>query len=92
MEVVHVKTQAEVFERCNEHGAVRGGSTIDPENRAAEYFRQGYRGTMFAALTTNMMKAEDRVLKYNLRHNEQKSSNSAEAEGYVYVIIGQKRQ
>lgn len=90
--VVHVNSQAELHQICNERGSVRVGSTNNPSSRASGYATDGYRGTMYVAPTNNMMKSEDRFLRADTRHNVHKYSNAAEDKGYVYVINGQRRQ
>jgi len=77
---------------ANQRGAIRSGATIDPDRRAAEYGREGYRGDMYVARTTNTMKAEDRLLEQsNTRYNDQGRSNAQEKAGYIYVNVGQRR-
>lgn len=86
-------SQSDLAKIANQRGAIRAGSTIDPVRRAGEYGREGYRGEMYAARTTNMKKAEDRLLEgSNIRHNKQGRSNAQEESGHVYVNVGQKRK
>lgn len=92
MNVVHLKTLAELLEIANERGSVRVGSTINPNSRASSYASDGYRGTMYVVSTNNMRRSEDRLLAAGTRHNVQSYSNAAEDEGFVYVIVGQRRE
>lgn len=91
LKIVYV-TQEELFDIAREYGSVRGGATVDPAARAYEYGYEGYIGTMYVARTQNMMKAEDRLLEANFRHNIHELSNASESSGYIYVVSGQKRQ
>jgi hypothetical protein len=83
-------TQSEIQNLQNQKGSIRVGSTIDPEQRAKQYYSQGYRGTMYYAETNNMQKKEDKLLENKGIHNVHSKSNVSESEGYVYVIMGKK--
>lgn len=89
-EIVYT-TQQELHEKAEECGSIRAGATVDPNRRADEYEAEGFSGRMYVAPTENMMKAEDKLLDHELRHNEQVNSNAAEGAGYVYVIQGRKQ-
>nr|MDO8112914.1 hypothetical protein [Candidatus Sigynarchaeota archaeon] len=67
-------------------GAIRTGRTLDPQTRAKQYEKEGYGGTMFFADTTNMKKAENKLLGNDLRHNTQEKSNAHDEPGKIYVI------
>jgi hypothetical protein len=79
-------------------GSIRGGSTINPHQRAAAYQSPsggGYSGTMFVSRTNNMMTDEDAVLNVGAqsgrgRHNAHRFSNAPAAPGFSYVINGRK--
>lgn len=69
----------------------RVGSTVDPERRRKEYVREGYTGEMQYAKTTDMRRAEDRLLSTCKGNNScpanvQRQSNQKHKEGYVYTI------
>jgi hypothetical protein len=84
-------TQEELREIANDKFSVRVGATVNPENRSNLYKHEGYAGTMYIAPTTNMMKAEDKLLEAGHGvHNVHQVSNAQEAPGYVYVIKGKK--
>lgn len=92
MNVVLVKTQNELSKIANERGAIRVGSTYNPQARAASYAHEGYRGTMYAAPTNNMIQSENRFLRDSAtRHNVHGFSNAQDEKGYVYVVKGQRR-
>jgi hypothetical protein len=84
------KTQKEIEKDAKKNGSIRVGVTDDPKRRAREYEQEGYQGTMEIARTSNMRKAENRLLDRNYRHNQQKESNAPEKEGYIYLIRGRK--
>ena len=90
LEVVEA-TQAQLKEISEETHSIRAGSTIDPQQRAGEYERDGYSGTMYTARTENMNRAETQLLQnYDYTHNVHLSSNSPAEPGYVYVIKGKR--
>lgn len=91
LELVFVRTQAELNIIRQERGCIRIGTTTNPEARASAYASEGYRGTMYVTETKNMMKCEDRFLRDHLpRHNVHTFSNHGDYEGYIYAIIGRK--
>lgn len=57
------------------------------EQRIYQHEREGYRGLILVAKTTNMRKAEDNLLKYPSWLNSQRSSNQNEEHGYIYAIM-----
>ena len=76
---------------ADQRGAIRAGSTIDPRQRARQYAREGYSGTLYYANTENMMRAENTLFEnHTFRHNVQLRSNSPQDPGYVYVIKGKR--
>ena len=84
-------THGQLREISEQNYAVRAGSTIDPEQRAGQYEREGYSGTMYFAKTENMNKAESKLLQdYTYTHNVHQSSNSPSEPGYSYVIKGRR--
>ena len=92
IDIKEVKQEV-IFDMIEKPGVVRGGCTIDPYRRKAEYEREGYIGTMYIATTKNMKKAEDRLLAArDFRHNVQRSSNAQEIAGYIYIIQGRKME
>jgi len=83
-------SQGDLQRIVKEKGAVRAGSSTNLEGRIQQYKQEGYKGKLFHADTRNMMKAEDKLLKENPLHNQQKLSNAPERPGKVYVIKGGK--
>jgi len=80
-------------ENADNVGVIRIGATVDPETRAYQYYRDGYRGEMYYAETTNMKRAENLLLAANdTRHNVHEVSNADDSPGYVYFIQGQRRR
>lgn len=85
-------SQRELREIAKEKGSVYGGSTVNPDARAYQHERNGMRGTMYYASTTNMMKSEDALLEVgNFRHNMHQMSGAKQDNGNIYVCQGQKR-
>ena len=89
IEVEKVKTQNELHEYIRP--GKYAGATIDPEVRAYEHEKyldlQGRR-VMYYWKTSNMKKAEDRILKLkDFPLNSHKSSNADDESGYVYIIV-----
>ena len=84
-------TQEKLKEIADGKFIARVGSTTNPENRANNYQHEGYAGVMYVAPTTNMMKAEDKLLGsgYGV-HNVHEMSNAQETNGYIYAIKGKK--
>jgi len=84
-------TQEMLFEIGNDKFAIRVGATDDRESRCVQYRDEGYVGTMYTAYTTNMKKAENKLLETCPGlHNIHASSNVPEGPGYVYIIKGKK--
>ena len=88
-EIVYV-TQAELNDIAQQNNSIRVGGTTNPDTRANQYERQGYSGIMYAAKTTNMQYAENRLLDHDTRHNVHSNSNVGNDSGYVYVINGKR--
>ena len=91
IEVEKVKTQNELYEYIRP--GKYAGATTDPEGRAYKHERdfkkylQGRR-VMYCSKTSNMKKAEDRILKQkDFLLNSHKSSNADDEPGYVYIIV-----
>lgn len=73
------------------HGAVRSGSTTQVQQRAQQYSRDGYSGTMYYSSTTNMKMRENELLQAGTnRHNVQRKSGAQPKPGDVYTIKGKK--
>ncbi|MBM4320089.1 MAG: hypothetical protein FJ125_09035 [Deltaproteobacteria bacterium] len=84
-------TQGDLHDIADEQGSIRAGVTTDLEATRRRYEREGYGGTLYAAPTRNMMRAEDQMLgEHGFRHNQQTTSNAPEDPGFVYVIQGKK--
>ena len=74
---------------CLERGAIRAGSTGDPNQRKYGYEAEGYSGTLFYARVSDMKQAEDDLLRRrDFLHNIHSRSNSQPQKGYVYIIKG----
>ena len=90
-------SQGHLSEIATQRGSIRVGATSDPGTRARVYANEGYAGIMFVAKTSNMRKAENRLLKAAFesgsgRHNQQTRSNAVAEPGFVYVISGRRYQ
>ena len=83
-------TQNKLAEIAKKDYSIRVGSTTNPKNRAKQYEREGYSGTIYYAKTSTMKKSENELLKNDPRHNDHKRSNVGENPGYVYVVKGKK--
>lgn len=80
-------TQKELKQIAEQSSSSYTGSTINVKNRTRDHERNGRDGVLYYAKTTNMRKAEDRLLKSSeWPDNRQKQSNRKEDKGYVYVI------
>lgn len=80
-------TQKELKQIAEQSSSSYTGSTINVKNRTRDHERNGRDGVLYYAKTTNMRKAEDRLLKSSeWPDNRQKQSNQKEDKGYVYVI------
>lgn len=91
LELEKVSSQKKLHIKAREKGSIRVGSTETPYIRKGTYEVKGYSGTMYFAKTSNMMKAEDKLLAIKtFLYNKQKYSNVPEEKGYVYVIQGRK--
>lgn len=88
-EVVEV-SQGELTRIADERGAVYVGSAKDCHSRADGHEQKGFSGVMYAAKTSNMMHAEDKLLEYGHRHNSHQWSGAQQSPGYVYAIKGTK--
>lgn len=91
LKAVKVKNQSNLVRHAAKRGSVRVGSTCNVSGRKSQYKSNGYKGKMYVAKTTNMKKAENKLLaKHSGRHNVHQKSNAAAKPGYVYVIKGRK--
>lgn len=88
-------TPDQLIEHSRRPEAVWVGSSGNAEASARDYFREGYRGTMFACPTPNMRKAVQ-IIRYHWLRNREPIPNYAdeaeEADGYYYVIVGERPQ
>lgn len=72
---------------------IRAGATKNIGERTNQYKNEGYSGTAYFAKTTNMMKAENKLLSMRpYAHNVHKKSNSSNENGFVYLFEAKKYQ
>ncbi|KAH9397937.1 hypothetical protein TYRP_019309, partial [Tyrophagus putrescentiae] len=75
-------TQKELKQIAEQSSSSYTGSTINVKNRTRDNERNGRDGVLYYAKTTNMRKAEDRLLKSSeWPDNRQKQSNQKEDKG-----------
>ena len=86
-----VSSQKRLHEIAHQPGAIRAGSTVDPQQRVQDYRGERYSGTMYYTQTQNMHSAETRLLQQHKGvHNKQSVSNASNKPGSVYVVKGKK--
>eukprot|EP01084_Bolivina_argentea_P223033 377435_1 len=94
LKVQRLSNQTNLYKHARKRKNMRVGATFEDRitQRASEYRRLGYTGTMYFAKTANMVAAEDKLLRLHPgSHNVQTQSNHhAAGPGYIYVIIGSK--
>lgn len=84
-------TQKELKQIAEHPNSSYTGSTINVKSRTRDHERKGRNGELYYAKTTNMKKAEDRLLKSSeWPNNRQKQSNRKDEKGFIYVIKDKK--